>query len=76
MCQNIGRYLKESPRTVENAHKLAAIITRECSKLYLHHIDRAELLQFGEIYENSISDIVSNSAHQICASYLIVSFIR
>jgi hypothetical protein len=76
VCENIKHYLEEFPDSVEAAHELATIVTRECSKVYLHHMSSEKILQFREIYENSISNIVSTSANQICAPYLTVSCVR
>ena len=66
VIRGINRYMMDEPSSVRSAYDLASLIAAQCSRIYL---DKGSILNFGgshksvlfsEIYETTISEIVSS----------------
>jgi len=56
---NVLRYIQNEPQAVKTAYDLAGVIASRCSRTFLNPSSASRIVQFAEIYEGAISDIVS-----------------
>lgn len=59
VLQQIKTHLQTEPTSVKTAYDLAGLIASKCSRAYLDLGSRDRRLQFSEIYEMSIGEVVS-----------------
>ena|SRR2546421_5758180 len=59
VLRNIKLHLQDEPSSVKTAYDLAGVIASKCSRAYLDTGNTEKTLQFSEIYETAIGDVVS-----------------
>ncbi|KAK4085287.1 uncharacterized protein Triagg1_277 [Trichoderma aggressivum f. europaeum] len=58
VLQSTRSYIQQRPDAVKTPYDLAGVIASRCSRALLDH--STDMLNFAEVYENSISDITAN----------------
>ncbi|CAH0045821.1 unnamed protein product [Clonostachys solani] len=62
ILHKIKLYLLQEPRAVKNPYDLVGVITSKCSGAFLDSSNPPRGLQFAEVYESSISNIMNEEA--------------
>ncbi|KAL7960284.1 hypothetical protein V8C34DRAFT_67533 [Trichoderma compactum] len=57
VLQSTRSYIQQRPEALKTPYDLAGLIASRCSRALLDH--STDMLNFGEVYENSISDIMN-----------------
>ncbi|KAH8652160.1 hypothetical protein BX600DRAFT_472039 [Xylariales sp. PMI_506] len=76
VLQNVMLHMLYEPQAVKTAYDLAGVITSSCSRAFLGPSRARKILQFTEVYESAISDIVNQETELFDMFRALIEFRR